>query len=271
MRALAACLSLAALAGPAHATRATDFLAAMEGRWSNGLQTFFAKETGETETLMAFQVKAARDGGVELIMTDGDGRRQDSDDPGPTRLAPSGRDRVALTSGAGGVCLYRVRRNKEGLDATASADCEGPARIALSADGAALSWAFKDQKPLTLRRARPFQCWAAVLRGAKHGDSGEAAKPEDWHFLRDVWIHDQGGAARVTSDETPPRSVELRLRRVEWPSGPNRPSLTLYVHEAGASRALSYAWGEYDAERLGLNLRWLQASCTHAPGVEPPS
>lgn len=118
--------------------------------------------------------------------------------------------------------------------------------------------------PHRLLKVRPFECWVAVLRGAAHGDSG--AGSSDWQFLRDVWLHDQGGSAIVTTDETPPRQIELRLRDVEWPARDRRGSLTLYVHEAGDDRALSYAWGEAGAERLGLNLRWLQASCTHTPG-----
>lgn len=116
-----------------------------------------------------------------------------------------------------------------------------------------------------LRRARPFECWAAVLRGASHGDSGEGARPQDWAFQRGLWVHDQGGTVEIVTDETPARRITIKLRRVEWPYGTNRPSLTLYVHEDGNPRALSYAWGEYDAERLGINLRWLQVSCTHAP------
>jgi hypothetical protein len=115
-----------------------------------------------------------------------------------------------------------------------------------------------------LRRIMPYQCWVAVLRGAKHGDSGQGS--DNWQFIRDVWIHDQGGIASVTTDETPVRTVRLRLRDVEWPFGTNRPSLTLYVlGEEGSDRAVSYAWGEGGAERLGINLRWLQASCTAAP------
>lgn len=119
--------------------------------------------------------------------------------------------------------------------------------------------------PHQLRRARGFTCWTAVLRGAEHGDSGAGAAPEDWFFQREQWIHDQGGELTITTDETPARQVTLRLRRVEWPYGTNRPSLTLYVLEEGAERPVSYAWGEYDAERLGINLRWLQASCTYDP------
>jgi hypothetical protein len=104
-----------------------------------------------------------------------------------------------------------------------------------------------------------------VLRGARHGDSGAGAQDSDWYFQRGVLLHDQGGTAVISTDENPARQIALKLRRVEWPSGPNRPSLTLYVIEQGSDRAVSYAWGEYDAERLGINLRWLQASCTHAP------
>jgi hypothetical protein len=114
-----------------------------------------------------------------------------------------------------------------------------------------------------LRRVTPYQCWVSVLRGAKHGDSGQGQ--DDWFFVRDVWVHDQGGVATIRTDETPPRDVRLKLRNVEWPFGPNRPSLTLYVLGEGGERAVSYAWGEYGAERLGINLRWLQASCTQAP------
>lgn len=118
-----------------------------------------------------------------------------------------------------------------------------------------------------LRRARPFQCWVAVLNGASHGDSGEGAASSDWDFRRGVFIHDQGGRALITTNEDEPRTVELRLRDVRWPGESRRPSLTLYVHEEGADRAISYAWAEGGAQRVGINLRWLQASCTHTPGV----
>ncbi|MEQ8405850.1 MAG: chromophore lyase CpcT/CpeT [Oceanicaulis sp.] len=121
--------------------------------------------------------------------------------------------------------------------------------------------------PHKLRRARPFLCWVAVLRGAGHGDSGEGIAPSAWDFRQDVFLHDQGGRAEIVTDEETPRTIELRLRDVEWPDASRRPSLTLYVHEDGSDRATSYAWTEGGAERVGLNLRWLQASCTHAPGV----
>jgi hypothetical protein len=117
--------------------------------------------------------------------------------------------------------------------------------------------------PHKLRKARGFSCWTAVLRGAQHGDSGQGNS--SWQFQRGGWIHDQGGELTLTTDETPARSFYLRLRQVEWPYGTNRPSLTLYVHEAGNPRALSYSWADEGASRVGINLRWLQASCTLDP------
>lgn len=117
-----------------------------------------------------------------------------------------------------------------------------------------------------LRRARSFECWTAILRGASHGDSGEGMN--DWDFRRGVKLHDQGGEAVLMTDETEPRKIRLRLRNVDWPYGTNRPSLTLYVMEGDSDRAVSYAWNEGDAERIGINLRWIQASCTHAPDGE---
>lgn len=114
-----------------------------------------------------------------------------------------------------------------------------------------------------LRRARPFECWTAILRGASHGDSGQDMN--DWDFRRGVKLHDQGGEAELITDEDEPRRIRLKLRNVDWPYGTNRPSLTLYVLEGDSDRAVSYAWNEGGAERIGLNLRWLQASCTYTP------
>ncbi len=110
------------------------------------------------------------------------------------------------------------------------------------------------------RKARPFECWAAILRGAKHGDSGNGV--DDWYFKRGVKIHDQGGVAVLETDEEPAHKVKLKLRDVDWTYGTNRPSLTLYVMEGDDDRAVSYAWTEGGSDRVGINLRWIQVSCT---------
>ena len=121
----------------------------------------------------------------------------------------------------------------------------------------------KGDIPHKLRKVRPFECWTAVMRGASHGDRAEGMR--DWQFQRGGWLHDQGGELHLTTDEDPPREFFLKLRDVEWPDSDRRPSLTLYVHDKGDDRAMSYAWTEGGADRVGINLRWLQASCTAAP------
>ena len=121
----------------------------------------------------------------------------------------------------------------------------------------------KGDIPHKLRKVRPFECWTAVMRGASHGDRAEGMR--DWQFKRGGWLHDQGGELHLTTDEDPPREFFLKLRDVEWTYGTRRPSLTLYVHEKGDDRALSYAWTGGGSDRIGINLRWLQASCTYTP------
>ncbi|MEM7705286.1 MAG: chromophore lyase CpcT/CpeT [Pseudomonadota bacterium] len=114
-----------------------------------------------------------------------------------------------------------------------------------------------------LRKIRAFECWVARLRGTKHGDSGEGNN--DWSFQSGLWLHDQGGQLQLPGGEDFETDARLILRRMEWPTGSSRSSLVLYAYEGASERAVSYAWAEYDGERIGLNLRWMQASCSHKP------
>jgi len=135
-----------------------------------------------------------------------------------------------------------------------------------SLDGEYL-FGMKGDTPSKSLKVRPFECWASILRGAQHGDSGESAdiNKDDWNFHRGLWFHDQGGEILIQTDEQPSRDIRLVLRRVEWPTKNNRPSLVLNIFEGESDRATSYSWTELDSKRIGINLRWLQASCSHAP------
>lgn len=109
-----------------------------------------------------------------------------------------------------------------------------------------------------LRRARPATCWGAVLKKTRKPDGGE-----DWHGARQLMLHDQGGRVRLGGGATGAPEATLKMRNVVWPSGPNRPSLVLYVlTPEGGERAVSYSWADKDAKTVGINLRWMQASCT---------
>lgn len=118
-----------------------------------------------------------------------------------------------------------------------------------------------------LRRAREVQCWGAVKR------EGELAEGEDpWVFNQALVLHDQGGRAQVGDGTNGAPAATIRIRRVTWAAGSsNRPSLVIYAHETRDDMsAVSYAWADGGASRVGLNLRWMQASCTIV-GAERPS
>lgn len=114
-----------------------------------------------------------------------------------------------------------------------------------------------DGQRIDLRVARPFRCWVSVRRFADRA-AGEA----DWSFDRNLVLHDQGGRVLVAPEGAPP--VVIRMRHVVWPPpSTNRPSLVLYVHRPDSpDRAESYSWADPDARMVGINLRWVQASCT---------
>ena len=111
----------------------------------------------------------------------------------------------------------------------------------------------------TLRRARPVTCWSALRRDTKKADGSD-----DWLFERALSMHDQGGRVRLGGGTSGAPETVLRMRAVTWPQGSrNRPSLVLYIHSADEpDSAISYSWASADATRVGLNLRWIQASCT---------
>ena len=102
------------------------------------------------------------------------------------------------------------------------------------------------------RKARRFECWIAAQE--RNGD--------DWTFRSGLKIWDQGGTVEIETDEDDPQRVRIKMRNVVWPTGTNRNSLVIYAYRGDEERAASYVWGEPTAERLAMNLRWMQASCT---------
>ncbi len=108
-----------------------------------------------------------------------------------------------------------------------------------------------------IRRSRPFSCWVSAKKFAAKQD-GSA----DWTFTRGLKTFDQGGRIFVPGEGEAP-DVTFRLRNVTWAKGSrNRPSFVLYVHKADPERAISYAWASPDAKLVGINLRWVQGSCS---------
>ena len=99
-------------------------------------------------------------------------------------------------------------------------------------------------------RARNFKCWVSPQK--RDGEYG---------FYNNIYMHDQGG--RVWLEGKDHDRVGLKMRNVVWPTGINRNSLVLYAYRGDdEDKAVSYVWTSPDADRIALNLRWMQASCT---------
>jgi len=105
-----------------------------------------------------------------------------------------------------------------------------------------------------LLKARPMTCWFSV--------KNEQAK-SGWDFASGLEVHDQGGEAWITTTGDNPKKYGIRLRNVRWPYGNNTDAFVIYAHEEGNPKAISYSWAEKTANRVGLNLRWMQASCSN--------
>lgn len=132
-----------------------------------------------------------------------------------------------------------------------------PATKSFHVTGDVLLLRLDDGSTRELRRARTATCWGSSLKATRKADGGE-----DWTFESGLKLHDQGGRVAF-GGAAGSRPVVLRMRNVVWPSGRNRPSLVLYVHTPDdPDRAVSYSWADPDARRIGINLRWMQASCT---------
>ncbi|MEX1252112.1 MAG: hypothetical protein WEA77_13060 [Hyphomonas sp.] len=254
----------------------------LTGTWSNDRQVFFAAEAGhDAARLSPLQVLVlAPEEGVPGRLNS----RRETPGAAPEAWFNAFRadeqagavvQEILHTDGAAAGCEIWWTRAAGSFGGTGRGDgCsavfsapEGAGPPAISLSVSATEFQVRSARAgavidLQMRRARPFVCWAGVLKGASHGDSG--AGLADWDFRRGVSLHDQGGEAVIETTETPPRRIRLKLRDVDWPFGDRRPSLTLYIHEADDARAVSYAWTEGGADRIGINLRWIQASCTRA-------
>jgi hypothetical protein len=124
-----------------------------------------------------------------------------------------------------------------------------------------------DGTPDRLERSRPFHCYVDMP-----GVGGGRALP--FERYDDIQLHDQGGEHWFTSRDAERRRLGIRLLAVNWHvlnegNGDfNRNSLVLYVSEQlgdGTVKEHGYAFTAPEADRIGLNLKWLLVNCAMTP------
>ncbi|MGJ8560012.1 MAG: hypothetical protein ACSHX3_07225 [Litorimonas sp.] len=141
------------------------------------------------------------------------------------------------------------------FDVYTAVGCDGP--FILSPKGITMVSGGNTYK---LLRSRPFNCWVSPRK-----TDGSYA------FYNDLALHDQGGRIWLAATADHPR-VGLKLRNVNWPTGVNRDSMVLYTYQ-GQDEEYSpgYVWSDPEAERLAINTRWIQASCTQGKAKITPT
>jgi hypothetical protein len=238
---------IAALAGVSLiAAAAADTL--LPGTYTNEEQVEFGREAGAA-VLPWVGVEISREAdGLHLRTIDAYGQRGAEHQKIGLEAEGEG---VRLTMGR---CrrLFELSRTGVYENVATSGTCASPAAL-VAMSGTGLTMELPDGRRLDLLRARMWRCWAAIPK-----------QTGGWWGKRDLLLHDRGGRALLETDEPVPQRFVLRMRNVVFPEPPNQPSIVLYVHAEDPVLAISYAWAEPGARRVGINLRTMQASCSLA-------
>ncbi|MBM3789451.1 MAG: hypothetical protein FJW35_03765, partial [Acidobacteria bacterium] len=112
-----------------------------------------------------------------------------------------------------------------------------------------------EEVPFRLQRCRFYTGWSVVQREGT----------EEYNITRDIALHDQGARVAVRSEK---KEYEIELAELVYQSS-KIPILKLALYEKGEVQSFAYTWTHPGAERIGINLRWIQAGFTlrkPAPG-----
>ena len=173
--------------------------------------------------------------------------------------------RMEITDAQGNIaCPLYWHREAAQFRATRSDECDNseadsPSELVLS-NAQLWWWSTAAEAPYKLHRAREFTCYADVP-----GVGG--GRDEPYNRYDNMSVHDQGADAWFETDAG--RRLGLSLFAVDWPINNydgffTRDSLVLYILEQledGSVKEHGYAFTEPDVERIGINLKWMLASC----------
>ena len=108
-----------------------------------------------------------------------------------------------------------------------------------------------DGVPFKLMRARPFSCFAAML---KEGTT------DKYDGMLNVAMHDQGKLVRFRTEDGRDTKYTFELSQLRY--GQKVPVMKLALYEDGKEQAFTYSWAETTSKKIGVNLRWIQVGCS---------
>ena len=183
--------------------------------------------------------------------------------------------RMDITDAEGeALCPVWWTRDAAQFNAAADSGCDDDTGLsALSVAQQQLWWTAQNGEAavVKLHRARQFSCYVDIP-----GVGG--GRDEPYTRYDNLSLHDQGAETWFVDQEG--RHLGLRLFNVDWPINNvdgyfTRDSLVIYVIEKledGKTKEHGYAFTLPEANRIGINLKWLLASCFMVSGkVDTPT
>lgn len=158
-------------------------------------------------------------------------------------------------------CDVHWRREAAQFRALASGDCIGgyANEFVLSERQFWMAYPAGPGSDFRMHRARQFECYADIP-----GVGG--GRDEPYQRYGGFPVHDQGGSAWFTSSDGQRLGISLFL--VDWPINNyegifTRDSLVVYVNEDldGERKQHGYAFTLPEADRIGINLKWILVNC----------
>lgn len=102
-----------------------------------------------------------------------------------------------------------------------------------------------------LKRVRWFEGWTSILKTGETAMANKDFAADDYDFKSKIVIHDQGGIVKM-NDKYSVQLAQLQHKSGLW-------VLTFKVIENASGKAIAYSWTNPEAERAGINLRWVQS------------
>ena len=105
-----------------------------------------------------------------------------------------------------------------------------------------------------LKRARIFDGWFGVMNDGSTSIMQTDPPADAYDGQRNVEIHDQGGMVKINE------KYSAQLAQLTYKNGTK--VLKLGIVDNSTGKTIAYTWTNPEAERIGINLRWLQAGFT---------
>ena len=251
--------------------------AMLPGLYSNANQSYFDRRVGRDVQHSPLEVSIvpsdAASGAYEVVLAKPGGESESRfrlflEEGGESaavgarvQLVPGSAPDGAMQDAPPPPCQMTWRRSAAEFVAEQTGPCHAGAieRIVLSEGQLWIALQGRDAASFQLHRARRFECYADIP-----GVGGGRDEPYDRYAGLD--LHDQGGSAWFTSKEG--RRLGVSMLKVDWPINNYdgafaRDSLVVYVSEetSAGREELGYAFTVPEADRIGINLKWMLVNC----------